>query len=49
VGASRTTVEALDPNVMVTVTGNGELRPVAADATSRLKAALRSLAPSPTV
>ena len=26
----RTTVEALDPNVMVTVTGNGELGPIAA-------------------
>lgn len=49
VGAGRTTVEALDPKVMVTVTGNDELRSVAADAASRLKAALRSLAPTPTV
>ncbi|MCR6492070.1 DUF302 domain-containing protein [Cellulomonas sp. P24] len=47
-GAGRTTVEALDPTVMVTVTGNDDLRPVAADAASRLVAALRSLAPSPT-
>ncbi len=47
-GAGHTTVEALDPTVMVTVTGNDDLRPVAADAASRLVAALRSLAPSPT-
>ena len=46
--AGRTTVEALDPTVMVTVTGNDELRSVAADAASRLAAALRSLAPTPT-
>lgn len=46
VGAGRTTVEALDPNVMVTVTGNDELRAVADDAASRLSAALRSLAPT---
>jgi uncharacterized protein (DUF302 family) len=48
VAASRTIVEALDPNVMVTVTGNNELGPVAADAASRLEAALQNLAPMPT-
>jgi uncharacterized protein (DUF302 family) len=49
VGAGRTTVEALDPNVMVTITGNDELRAVADDAASRLSAALRSLVPTPMV
>lgn len=44
----RTTVEALDPNVMVTVTGNGELGAIAAQAASRLDAALRSLGPTTT-
>ncbi|OIQ84428.1 hypothetical protein GALL_337710 [mine drainage metagenome] len=47
-GAGRTTVEALDPTVMVTVTGNDELRAIADDAASRLVAALRRLAPTPT-
>lgn len=46
-GAGRTTVEALDPQVMVAVTGNDELRTVADDATARLGAALRSLGGTP--
>ena len=46
--AGRTTVEALDPNVMLAVTGNGELGPIAAQAASRLEAALRSLGPTTT-
>jgi uncharacterized protein (DUF302 family) len=44
-GAGRTTVEALDPQVMVAVTGNDSLRAVADDAAARLAAALRSLGP----
>jgi uncharacterized protein (DUF302 family) len=47
VGAGRTTVEALDPKVMVTVTGNDELGAVAEEAASRLGAALRGLTPPP--
>lgn len=39
----RTRVEALDPDLMVGVTGNDELRPVAQDAAVRLRAALDSL------
>lgn len=39
----RTLVEAMDPAVMVTVTGNAELTDVAADARDRLTAALDSL------
>ncbi|MFD1507535.1 DUF302 domain-containing protein [Georgenia yuyongxinii] len=39
----RTTVEALDPAVMVAVTGNEALRPVADEAAKRLRAALESL------
>jgi uncharacterized protein (DUF302 family) len=42
-GESRTVVEALNPDVMVDVTGNDELRPVAADAGGRLRAALDEL------
>jgi uncharacterized protein (DUF302 family) len=38
-----TTVEALDPQVMVAVTDNPALRPVADDAAQRLRAALDSL------
>lgn len=48
VGADQTTVEALDPNVMVAVTGNGELGSIASQAASRLDAALRSLGPTTT-
>ena len=45
----RTTVEALDPQVMVAVTGNDGLKAVADDAAARLRAALGSLnlAPRP--
>ncbi|MFF4403244.1 DUF302 domain-containing protein [Streptomyces sp. NPDC001404] len=39
----RTVVQALDPDTMVTLTGLPGLRPVAADATARLDAALASL------
>ncbi|MBO1766686.1 DUF302 domain-containing protein [Allobranchiibius sp. GilTou38] len=39
----RTTVEAMDPELMVTLTGNDELTPVAADARDRLTKALASL------
>lgn len=39
----RTVVQALDPDTMVALTGLPALRPVAADATARLDAALASL------
>ncbi|GCB50805.1 DUF302 domain-containing protein [Streptomyces sp. NL15-2K] len=39
----RTTVQALDPNTMVTLTGLPTLQPVAGEATARLDAALASL------
>ena len=39
----RTLVEAMDPSVMVDVTGNDDLVAVAADARTRLAAALDSL------
>ncbi|HEY8718552.1 DUF302 domain-containing protein [Pengzhenrongella sp.] len=42
-GGGRTTVEALDPHVMVAVTGNEQLGAVADDAALRLRAALGSL------
>ena len=42
-GDSRTLVEAMDPEVMVTLTGNEDLSAVAADARTRLTAALQSL------
>ncbi|MDD9205207.1 DUF302 domain-containing protein, partial [Georgenia sp. 10Sc9-8] len=42
-GEGRTTVEALDPQTMVGITGNDSLREVADDATSRLTTALQSL------
>jgi uncharacterized protein (DUF302 family) len=38
-----TLVQALDPQVMVSVTGRPELKPVADDAATRLRAALDSL------
>ena len=41
--AEGTLVEALDPGVMVTVTGRDELRPVAREVAARLDAALASL------
>lgn len=47
----QTVVEALDPQVMVEVTGEPSLTPIAAEAASRIRAALDSLAditaPSP--
>jgi len=49
VGEGRTRVEALDPYVMVTLTGNDGLAPVADDAASRLGAALRRLGSPPPV
>jgi uncharacterized protein (DUF302 family) len=39
-----TLVEALDPQTMVSVTGRPELKPVADEATARLRAALDALA-----
>jgi uncharacterized protein (DUF302 family) len=41
--AAQTVVEALDPQVMVTVAGEPSLKAVADEAASRLRAALRSL------
>lgn len=43
VGEGATVVEAMDPAVMVSVTGNAALEEVAADAAARLRAALDSL------
>ena len=43
VGADSTLVEAMDPKVMVTLTGNENLADVAADARERLTAALAAL------
>lgn len=43
-GGGQTTVEAMDPDVMVGVTGNHALEDVARDARHRLGAALRALA-----
>lgn len=40
-----TVVQALDPQTMVAITGRPELKPVADDATARLRAALDSLIP----
>lgn len=42
--AGRTVVEALDPQVMVTLTGSADLAPVADEAARRLDAALAELA-----
>ncbi|WP_156252087.1 DUF302 domain-containing protein [Pseudactinotalea terrae] len=42
-GETRTVVEALDPQIMVEVTDNDRLRPVADDAAGRLRAALTGL------
>jgi uncharacterized protein (DUF302 family) len=39
----RTVVEAMDPQLLVTVTGQAELAPVADEAAARLRAALDSL------
>ena len=43
-GDDQTTVAALDPDVMVSLTGNDGLRRVAQDAGARLRAALTGLA-----
>ncbi|NKY12199.1 DUF302 domain-containing protein [Cellulomonas hominis] len=42
-GDTRTVVEALDPQIMVGITDNAALRPVADDAGGRLRAALTTL------
>jgi uncharacterized protein (DUF302 family) len=42
-GGGRTLVQALDPQVMVTVPGRQELQPVAEEATTRIRAALDTL------
>ena len=42
-----TRVQAMDPDIMVTMTNNPTLAPVAADARARLTAAVDSLRPSP--
>jgi len=47
-GQARTTVEALDPTVMVAVTGNDRLQVIADDAAARLGAALASVGAAPT-
>jgi uncharacterized protein (DUF302 family) len=47
VDGDTTVVEAMDPAVMVTLTGNEALRPVAAEAGQRLAAALSTLTPTP--
>jgi len=43
--AEGTVVEALDPQVMVTLTGQAQLKPVADEVARRLAAALAGLAP----
>ncbi len=43
VGSQTTVVEAMDPKVLVTLTGNENLTEVAADARERLRAALQAL------
>jgi uncharacterized protein (DUF302 family) len=44
----RTTVETIDPAIMVSVTGNPRLQAVATEARTRLTAVLHSLRPTPT-
>ena len=44
---ARSRVEAVDPDIMVSVTGNPDLQPVATEARTRLTVALHSLQPSP--
>ncbi len=44
---AHTLVEAMDPAVMVTLTGNTTLEPVAAEARARLRAALDALTATP--
>ena len=45
-GNGSMSVEAMDPDVMVTATGNSELAPVAAEARAKLVAALAALEPT---
>jgi uncharacterized protein (DUF302 family) len=45
--AGQTIIEALDPQTMVTVTGQPPLKPVADEAANRLKTALDSLRDTP--
>jgi uncharacterized protein (DUF302 family) len=47
IGPRRTLVETLDPAVMVTITGNGDLTPVATEARAKLSAALDALVALP--
>ncbi|WP_420120527.1 DUF302 domain-containing protein [Nakamurella sp.] len=47
VDGDRTRVEAIDPAIMVGVTGNPDLQAVATEARTRLTDALRSLEPAP--
>jgi len=47
VDGDRTRVETIDPDIMVSVTGNPDLRAVATEARTRLTAALHALHPSP--
>ena len=47
VDGDRSRVETIDPDIMVSVTGNPDLQPVATEARTRLTAALNSLQPSP--
>jgi uncharacterized protein (DUF302 family) len=42
----RTKVEAMDPDVMISMTNNPNLAPVAADARTRPRAALESMSPA---
>ena len=42
-----TRVEFIDPDIMVSVTGNPDLQAVAAEARTRLTAALHAVQPSP--
>jgi len=44
----RTVIEALDPNLIATIPDDDALRPVAADAAHRLRAAMAAVAQSPT-
>ena len=41
--AGQTVIEALDPQVMITIAGEGSLQPVADEAAGRLRAALDSV------
>ena len=47
IDGDRTRVETIDPDIMVSVTGNPDLLAVATEARTRLTAALHSLHPSP--